>query len=189
MKGCAAGLHVCIQADIIQISRRSLHDEVASRLREMSVEGRIAPGGKLNGGARDIPLRAIGNAIVQYAASREVSPMLAARLRRETGGEVLFDDGSRGRYSTDASIYQIMPVGVFVPKNEGDIAAAIAIARDLRVPVLARGAGTSQCGQTTGAALVIDNSKYFCNVLEIDVAARTATVEPGLVLDCLNEQL
>jgi FAD/FMN-containing dehydrogenase/Fe-S oxidoreductase len=119
----------------------------------------------------------------------EVSPMLAARLRRETGGEVLFDDGSRGRYATDASIYQIMPVGVFVPKSQGDIAAAIAIARDLRVPVLARGAGTSQCGQTTGAALVIDNSKYFCNVLEVDVAARTATVEPGLVLDRLNEQL
>ena len=119
----------------------------------------------------------------------EVSPMLAARLRRETGGEVLFDDGSRGRYATDASIYQIMPVGVFVPKSEGDIAAAIAIARELRVPVLARGAGTSQCGQTTGAALVIDNSKYFCNVLEVDVAARTATVEPGLVLDRLNEQL
>jgi FAD/FMN-containing dehydrogenase/Fe-S oxidoreductase len=119
----------------------------------------------------------------------EVSPMLAARLRRETGGEVLFDDGSRGRYSTDASIYQIMPVGVFVPKSEGDIAAAIAIARELRVPVLARGAGTSQCGQATGAALVIDNSKYFCNVLEVDVAARTATVEPGLVLDRLNEQL
>ena len=123
------------------------------------------------------------------APPAEVSPMLAARLRRETVGEVLFDDGSRGRYSTDASIYQIMPVGVFVPKSEGDITAAIAIARDLRVPVVARGAGTSQCGQTTGAALVIDNSKYFCNVLEVDVAARTATVEPGLVLDRLNEQL
>jgi FAD/FMN-containing dehydrogenase/Fe-S oxidoreductase len=114
---------------------------------------------------------------------------LALRLRRETGGEVLFDDGSRGRYATDASIYQIMPIGVFVPKDAQDVGAAIGIARDLRVPVLARGAGTSQCGQTTGAALVIDNSKYFCNVLELNVAARTATVEPGVVLDHLNERL
>jgi FAD/FMN-containing dehydrogenase/Fe-S oxidoreductase len=114
---------------------------------------------------------------------------LAVRLRRETGGEVLFDDGSRGRYATDASIYQIMPIGVFVPKNARDVGAAIGIARDLRVPILARGAGTSQCGQTTGASLVIDNSKYFCNVLELNVAARTATVEPGVVLDHLNEHL
>jgi FAD/FMN-containing dehydrogenase/Fe-S oxidoreductase len=114
---------------------------------------------------------------------------LALRLRRETDGEVLFDDGSRGRYATDASIYQIMPIGVFVPKNARDVGAALGIARDLRVPVLARGAGTSQCGQTTGAALVIDNCKYFCNVLELNVAARTATVEPGVVLDLLNERL
>ena len=118
-----------------------------------------------------------------------VAQLLAARLRRDTHGEVLFDEGSRGRYATDASIYQIMPAGVFVPKNAADVATAIALARELRVPVLPRGAGTSQCGQTTGAALVIDNSKYFCNVLEVDVAARTATVEPGLVLDRLNEQL
>jgi FAD/FMN-containing dehydrogenase/Fe-S oxidoreductase len=123
------------------------------------------------------------------AVPPDVAHVLAARLRRETEGEVLFDDPSRGRYATDASIYQIMPAGVFVPKNDADVAAAISLARDLRVPVLARGAGTSQCGQTTGAALVIDNSKYFCNVLEVDVAARTATVEPGLVLDRLNERL
>jgi FAD/FMN-containing dehydrogenase/Fe-S oxidoreductase len=119
----------------------------------------------------------------------EVRHMLAARLRRETEGEVLFDDGSRGRYATDASIYQIMPVGVFVPKNGADVTTAISLARELRVPVLARGAGTSQCGQTTAAALVVDNSKYLCKVLEVDVGARTATVEPGLVLDRLNEQL
>src|SRR5580698_2281977 len=121
--------------------------------------------------------------------SARVHDELALRLRRETGGEVLFDDGSRGRYATDASIYQIMPVGVFVPKNAQDVEAAIGIARDLHVPVLARGAGTSQCGQTTGAALVVDSSKHFCNVLELNVAARTATVEPGVVLDQLNERL
>src|SRR5262245_43593105 len=67
---------------------------------------------------------------------------LKRRLQRETGGGVLFDDASRGRYSTDASIYQILPVGVFVPVAEQDIARAIDIARDLEIPVLARGAGT-----------------------------------------------
>jgi len=114
---------------------------------------------------------------------------LARRLRTHTQGEVLFDAASRGRYATDASIYQIMPVGVFVPKTEQDIAAAIDIARELAVPVLPRGAGTSQCGQTTGAALVIDNSKHLRRVLNVDAAARTALVEPGLVLDHLNAQL
>lgn len=114
---------------------------------------------------------------------------LARRLRAETQGEVLFDAGSRGRYATDASIYQITPVGAFVPKTERDIATAIDMARELKVPVLARGGGTSQCGQTTGAALVIDNSKHFRRVLDLDLEAGTATVEPGLVLDHLNAQL
>ena len=114
---------------------------------------------------------------------------LARRLRAETQGEVLFDAGSRGRYATDASIYQITPVGAFVPRTERDIATAIDVARELKVPVLARGGGTSQCGQTTGAALVIDNSKHFRRVLDLDLEAGTATVEPGLVLDHLNAQL
>ena len=90
--------------------------------------------------------------------SPDVVATLARRLNAETQAEVLFDVASRGRYATDASIYQIMPVGVMVPTTEQDIAIAIDIARDLKVPVLARGGGTSQCGQTTGAALVIDNS-------------------------------
>ena len=118
-----------------------------------------------------------------------MSTVLSQRLRRETQGEVLFDDASRGRYATDASIYQIMPIGVFVPRTARDIAIAIDIARDLKVPMLARGAGTSQCGQTIGHALVIDNSKYLRALLDVDVANRTATVEPGLVLDELNAQL
>jgi len=122
-------------------------------------------------------------------ASNEVSTLLERRLRAQTQGEVLFDAASRGRYATDASIYQIMPVGVFVPRTAPDVALAIDIARDLQVPILARGGGTSQCGQTVGAALVIDNSKHLRRVLEIDVARRTATVEPGVVLDCLNAQL
>ncbi|HEY4083098.1 MAG TPA: FAD-binding and (Fe-S)-binding domain-containing protein, partial [Burkholderiaceae bacterium] len=119
----------------------------------------------------------------------EVCETLALRLRQETEGEVMFDAPSRGRYATDASIYQIMPVGVLVPKTEGDIATAIEIARELKVPVLPRGGGTSQCGQTTGAALVIDNSKHFRRVLDVNAEARTAVVEPGLVLDHLNAHL
>jgi FAD/FMN-containing dehydrogenase/Fe-S oxidoreductase len=114
---------------------------------------------------------------------------LAARLDRETEGEVLFDSGSRGRYATDASIYQIIPVGVFVPRNEADVLTAIGIARDLGVPVLARGGGTSQCGQTIGQALIIDNSKYLNQVIDIDAERRTTVVEPGLVLDHLNARL
>jgi FAD/FMN-containing dehydrogenase/Fe-S oxidoreductase len=119
----------------------------------------------------------------------ETAELLARRLRAETRGEVLFDAASRGRYASDASIYQIMPVGVLVPTCERDITIAIDIARDLKVPVLPRGAGTSQCGQTTGAALVIDGSKHLRGVLEVDLAARIATVEPGVVLDQLNAQL
>jgi FAD/FMN-containing dehydrogenase len=111
---------------------------------------------------------------------------LARRLRRHTQGEVLFDDASRGRYATDASIYQIMPVGVFVPTSDDDVATAIEIAGELGAPLLSRGGGTSQCGQTTGAALIIDHSKHRRRVLGVDAAAMTAEVEPGLVLDHLN---
>jgi FAD/FMN-containing dehydrogenase/Fe-S oxidoreductase len=119
----------------------------------------------------------------------DICELLARRLAAETRGTVLCDAPSRGRYATDASIYQIMPVGVLVPRSAEDIRTALAIARDLKVPVLARGGGTSQCGQTTGAALVIDNTKHFRNVIDVDVADRTATVEPGIVLDHLNARL
>ena len=114
---------------------------------------------------------------------------LAQRLRGETEGEVRFDAASRGRYATDASIYQVMPVGVLVPKSDDDVAIALEIARELGAAVLPRGAGTSQCGQTTCAALVIDTSKHLRRVIEIDAERGTAVVEPGLVLDDLNAQL
>jgi FAD/FMN-containing dehydrogenase/Fe-S oxidoreductase len=114
---------------------------------------------------------------------------LEARLRREVRGEVLFDAFSRGRYSTDASIYQIEPLGVVVPRSREDAAAAIAIAREEGVPVLPRGGGTSQCGQTVARALVIDCSKYLDRVIAVDVEGRRAQVEPGVVLDRLNRLL
>ncbi len=114
---------------------------------------------------------------------------LARRLGTETGGEVAFDSAARGRYATDASIYQVMPVGVFVPRTAQDAVAAIDIARSLQTPVVPRGAGTSQCGQTVGAGLVIDTTKHLRKVLAFDKEARTVDVEPGLVLDALNARL
>jgi FAD/FMN-containing dehydrogenase/Fe-S oxidoreductase len=101
----------------------------------------------------------------------------------------MFDRASRGRYATDASIYQVEPVGVLVPRSDADVQAAFDVCRELRVPLLARGAGSSQCGQTVGAALVIDHSKHLNRVVAFDRDARTVTVEPGLVLDALNAWL
>src|SRR5271156_6782998 len=98
----------------------------------------------------------------------DTAPGLEARLRREIRGEVMFDRFSRGRYSTDASIYQIEPLGVVVAKDKDDIAAAIQIAREEGVPVLPRGGGTSQCGQTVNRALVVECSKYMQGVVALD---------------------
>ncbi|KIN14142.1 FAD-binding protein [Vreelandella titanicae] len=114
---------------------------------------------------------------------------LAERLSREMAGEVLFDRATRGRYSTDASIYQVTPIGVIIPRHQEDLKIALDIARDAKVPILARGAGTSQCGQTVGEALVIDTTRWLNQVVEFDAEARTVVVEPGIVLDHLNAWL
>ncbi|HEX2890995.1 FAD-binding and (Fe-S)-binding domain-containing protein [Vineibacter terrae] len=114
---------------------------------------------------------------------------LERALRRELRGEVMFDAATRGRYSTDASIYQIDPVGVVVPRDEADLKTIVDVARGLAVPILARGAGTSQCGQTVGAALVIDCSKHLREIVSFDRDRAEVTVQPGLVLDHLNAWL
>ena len=114
---------------------------------------------------------------------------LDRRLRGAVAGEVLFDRASRGRYATDASIYQVEPVGVLVPRSDADVRAAFDVCRELSVPLLPRGAGSSQCGQTVGAALVVDHSKYMNRVVSFDRDARTIVVEPGIVLDALNAWL
>ncbi len=121
--------------------------------------------------------------------SNEVAGLLAARLAKETQGEVLFSAGDRGRYSTDASIYQQTPIGVFVPRRTTDVRLALDICRDLKVPIVPRGAGTSQCGQTVGAGLVIDYSKHLRKILRFDLNTRVVEVEAGIVLDKLNLQL
>ena len=120
---------------------------------------------------------------------RPGDPGLAARLRREVEGEVWFDPASRGRYSTDASIYQIEPIGVVAPRSAEDIARTIAICREAGAPVLPRGAGTSQCGQTVGEAVVVDTSRHLDRVVHLDEEARRVVVEPGIVLDRLNAWL
>src|SRR5262249_10295225 len=120
---------------------------------------------------------------------RACDSALAKRLKREIEGEVLFDAASRGRYATDASIYQVDPVGVVVPKSEQDAKIAMQIAADEGIPVLPRGAGSSQCGQAVGAALVIDNSKYLNRVVSVDREQAVAVAGPGVVLDALNAQL
>ncbi|HLI13955.1 MAG TPA: FAD-linked oxidase C-terminal domain-containing protein [Alphaproteobacteria bacterium] len=111
---------------------------------------------------------------------------LAARFRAAIEGEVRFDPFTRGRYATDASIYQIEPIGVITPKSEADIARVVEVAAAEGVPILPRGGGTSQCGQTVGEAVVVDVSPNLDRVLEFDAESRRIVVEPGIVLDQLN---
>jgi FAD/FMN-containing dehydrogenase/Fe-S oxidoreductase len=115
--------------------------------------------------------------------------VLARHLRQHLQGEVRFDLTTRRLYSTDASIYQIEPLGVVLPKTADDLHAAVQIATEMRIPITPRGGGTSLSGQSIGPGLVIDCSKYLNRILALDPAARTARVQPGLVLDQLNRAL
>ena len=114
---------------------------------------------------------------------------LAERLARETRCEVRFDRGSRMLYATDASLYQIEPVGVAVPRSVADLANAARIAAEEGVAVLPRGAATSLSGQTVGPALVLDCSKYLTRIGVVDRGRMTVKVEPGVVLGRLNDHL
>ncbi len=111
---------------------------------------------------------------------------LAKHLRRNMEGEVRFDATSRKLYSTDASIYQIEPVGVVIPKSIADLVAVVQVAAETHTPIVPRGGGTSLSGQSIGPGIVVDCSKYLNAVLEIDPAAKTARVQPGVVLDQFN---
>src|SRR5262245_14726158 len=107
-------------------------------------------------------------------------------LKSRVQGEVRFDRASRLMYSTDASIYEIEPIGVVIPRTHDDVFATMEIARDFKVPVLPRGGGTSLAGQTVGDAVVIDMSKFLNRVLEVNTEERWAIVEPGVVQEQLN---
>src|SRR5438477_8247480 len=121
--------------------------------------------------------------------SRIGNPGLASRLRQVMRGDVLFGAFDRGRYSTDASIYQIEPIGVALPESVEDSEAAIALAREEGFPVIARGGGSSRNGRTVRQAVVLRTSRYMNQVLEVDTEAGTAVVQPGIVLDELTRQL
>ena len=111
---------------------------------------------------------------------------IAAELKKRIEGDVRFDRYSRLLYSTDASIYQIEPVGVVVPRHKGDVQAVIELANKLDVSVLPRGGGTSLAGQAVGHSIVLDFSKYMRNVLEVNQEELWCRVQPGLVQDELN---
>src|SRR2546427_329544 len=106
---------------------------------------------------------------------------LEAELRKEIRGEVRFDAYSKVLYSTDASIYQIEPIGVVVPRDRDDVAAAVRLAARYGVPVLPRGGGTSLSGQTVGHAIQIDFAKYMNRVLELNTEEQWVRLEPGVV--------
>jgi FAD/FMN-containing dehydrogenase/Fe-S oxidoreductase len=114
---------------------------------------------------------------------------LERSLKSAIGGEVRFDRIARALYSTDASIYQIEPVGVVLPRSREDVVRVVQLAAEHRTPITARGGGTSQAGQAIGAGIVLDTSKYLNRVLEINPEERWARVEPGVVLDDLNARL
>ena len=118
--------------------------------------------------------------------SPDIAGRIRSRIAAEIEGEVHFDAFSRGRYATDASIYQVTPLGVVIPRSRQDLARAVAIAAEAGLPILPRGGGTSQCGQTVNRALVIDCSRHLDRITRFDPDARSITVEPGIVLDHLN---
>ncbi len=114
---------------------------------------------------------------------------LLSRLSSSVAGAVATDPASRGRYASDASIYQMLPEAVVLPQSTEDVEAAMSIAREEGIPVLPRGGGTSQCGQAVNRAIVLDNTRHLNRILDIDPETLTARVEPGLVLDELNRAL
>ncbi len=97
-------------------------------------------------------------------------------------GAVYSDVFTRGRYATDASIYQMMPAAVAIPRDVEDVRTALALAREFEVPMTPRGGGTSQCGQTINRGLILDNSRHLNGLLELDVDRRRCVVQPGIVL-------
>jgi FAD/FMN-containing dehydrogenase/Fe-S oxidoreductase len=121
--------------------------------------------------------------------AQTVVPGLERRLKAHLLGDVAFDAFTRGRYATDASHYQIMPLGVVAPRSVKEAEYALAIAREEGASVLARGAGTSQAGQAVNSSLVVDCSKYLDHLIALDVPGRRCVVEPGIVLDELNRRL
>lgn len=113
-------------------------------------------------------------------------PDFVNELRTCFNGDIRLDLASRILYSTDASIYQIEPLGVALPKHQEDLHAAVELAANYRIPILPRGSGSSLAGQAIGHALILDCSRWLDSIIEIDSETQTATVEPGVILSRLN---
>src|SRR4051812_38194530 len=126
---------------------------------------------------------------MQPPVRRIDSEALRRDLASHIEGEVRFDPLARALYATDASVYQIWPLGVVVPKSRADILHALEVCRRYRCPITMRGGGTSQAGQSIGSGIQIDTSKYYNRILEVNAEERWARVEPGVVLDELNSHL
>ena len=126
---------------------------------------------------------------MQEPFSYQLGEKVSTLLKHNVEGHVHFDPYTRGRYSTDASIYQIAPFGVVVPKTTQDLVSAVEIAAQHNIPILSRGGGTSQCGQTVNEAIVIDCSQYLNKIVNFDYENMRISVEPGIVLDHLNSYL
>ncbi len=111
---------------------------------------------------------------------------LEKELQKAIGGEVRFDTTSRALYATDGSNYRMVPIGVVIPRTVDDVVATVALCRKHDVPLFNRGAGTALAGQTCNTAVCLDYSKYLNQILHIDPVKRTATVQPGVILDQLR---
>jgi FAD/FMN-containing dehydrogenase/Fe-S oxidoreductase len=119
---------------------------------------------------------------------KQINPFIA-ELELKIEGDVLSDKTSLGMYATDASIYQIDPKVVVIPKTEVDVEIAIGIARKHKVTILPRGGGTSLAGQTVGSSMILDFSKYLNSLLELNIEEGWVKVQPGMVRDVLNSIL
>jgi len=144
--------------------------EVVERVRLGDGNGKPPPRGGEGTAARDVDRAA-----------------LAGELRKTVRGEVRFDDGSRALYSTDASNYRQIPLGVVIPRDADDVVATVAACRQFGAPVVSRGGGTSLAGNACNVAVVLDFSKYMNRIVDIDWEKRTARVEPGCILDHLRD--
>ncbi len=153
------------------------HDQTESS----TTEAPVVPGGSAPVATRPPNL--------DTKAEADTARVLQAELHARISGEVKFDRVNRMPYSTDASNYQIEPVGVVIPRTTDDVIGAIELARSHGVPVLPRGGGSSLAGQAVGAALVIDTSKYLSRITSFQPEDRSVTVEPGINLDSLNRQI
>jgi FAD/FMN-containing dehydrogenase len=127
--------------------------------------------------------------MVQTPQQHDAPHALERDLRQAVRGEVRFDEGSRALYSTDASNYRQLPICVVIPLDAEDIIAAVAACRRHAAPILVRGAGTSLSGQACNVAVVLDTTKHFKRILEIDAVRHLARIEPGVVLDELRAAL